>query len=126
LYKTLIAILILTACSNKEDNIDNVRYLKDLGYTQLLCDQISYQKSDDESIDIWAKVKPIDPSLSMILARCSNNNCNYEEISRRFIPATAICQKFVITGDGHTPVYNDDSTTLIFNIERYWLWKTKN
>lgn len=112
-------MLTLTACHEQDTNLDNVSHLKELGYKKLICNQISYQKSEDESINIWAKVKPVNPSLSMLLARCSDNKCSYEEISRSFIPATAICQKFVITDNGHTPVYNDNSTTLIFNVERY-------
>lgn len=119
MYKIVIVLLVLTACQAKDTHLDNVVHLKNLGYKKLFCDQISYQKSEDESINIWAKVKPIDPNISMLLARCLDDKCVYEEIPRNFIPATAICQRFVITGDGHTPLYDDKSTALIFNVERY-------
>ena len=89
-------LLALTACQEIDTHSDNVTHLQDLGYKKLICDQISYQKSENESIDIWAKVKPIDPSISMLLARCLDNKCVYEEIPRNFIPATAICQRFII------------------------------
>ena len=77
------------------------------------------QKSEDESIDIWTKVKPINSDISMLLARCLDNKCTYEEISKNIIPAIAVCQRFVITERGHEPFYDDNSTTLIFNVERY-------
>ena len=119
MYKALITLLILTACQENNMDTDNISYLKDIGYKKLVCDQISYQKSEDESIDIWAKVKPIDPDVSMLLARCLNNKCSYEEISKNIIPAVAVCQRFVITENGHEPLYDDNSTALIFNVERY-------
>ena len=119
MYKALITFLILTACQENDTYTDNVSHLQEIGYKKLFCDQISYQKSEDESIDIWTKVKPINPNISMLLARCLDNECTYEEISKNIIPAIAVCQRFVITESGHEPFYDDNSTALIFNVERY-------
>jgi hypothetical protein len=122
LYKVISLIISFSfvACENVQKPISNIEFLKDSGYKSFYCTNISYYKSDNEFIGIWETVEPIDESLSMLIARCENNRCTYEEVSGNLIPAIVYCQRFFIdqTNNHHTPEYSEESIVLTYNVKK--------
>jgi len=122
LYKVISLIISISfvACENVQKPASNVEFLKSVGYENFYCTNISYYKSEDEFIGIWETIKPVDDNLSMLIARCKNDKCEYEEVARNLIPAIVYCQRFFIneSGNYHTPEYDEESIVLTYNITK--------
>tara|TARA_Y100001954_G_C15531012_1_gene464149 strand:- start:328 stop:684 length:357 start_codon:yes stop_codon:yes gene_type:complete len=112
----IILLLLLVGCG-ANDTV-RVKDLKSLGYKEFYCNKIEYNDhkadiAEDPHYKIYGFAEKDNPNISLISARCfDNESCEYEIIESKEIT----CQKFIITSDNLIPFW-DEHTVLIYNLK---------
>lgn len=114
----LFVLLLFYGCQNKKDL--SMADLKRIGYKLIYCDSIDYydSKSDiaeDPFFKIYSQIEINNPKLSILAARCFNENyCIYELINNNEI----VCQKYTVVSKGEFIKTWDEHKVLVFNTKK--------
>lgn len=110
---SLTAVLLCFSCEASQKPIDETKYLKDIGYKNVYCDKI--QSVNENVIEIYTLIEPISYNKHMIIARCRQKNCEYEDIPFFDVPKKFVCLSYYLNKENNL----DEQTILSYNIEKF-------
>tara|TARA_B100001057_G_scaffold440643_1_gene474684 strand:- start:434 stop:814 length:381 start_codon:yes stop_codon:yes gene_type:complete len=114
----LSTLILFSGCQNKKEI--SISGLEKIGYKPIYCDKVDYydSKSDageDPFFKIYSQLEIDNPKLSILAARCFNENyCMYELINNNEI----VCQKYFVHNKGEFFKMWDEHKVLVFNTKK--------
>lgn len=112
------SLLLFSGCQNKKN--PSMSDLKKIGYQVTYCNDIEYYDSkadlsEDPFYKIYKKLEIDDPSLSILAARCfDEDTCIYELIENNEV----VCQKYTIRNDNDLDKAWVEHDVLVFNTKK--------
>jgi hypothetical protein len=116
--KKLLLLLLLLGCDNFQKASTNIGHLKSLGYNNFNCSKLNYVEDEISYYKFSEYILPIDENLEMLIARCVNNQCEYEFVPNKNIPSDLICQIYY-NDLNNTSEYHRDQIIMTFNIKKF-------
>ena len=114
----LSSLLLYSGCQNKKT--PSMSDLESIGYQITYCDNIEYHDAkadiaEDPFYKIFKNVEVDDPELSILAARCFNENtCIYELVEDNEV----VCQKYIVSSKEDFIKTWDDHKVLVFNMKK--------
>lgn len=113
--KTVITASFLTlGCEAPQKAIDEVSHLKELGYVNFNCDKL--ESNSPNIINVYTYVEPQETEKHMLVARCKDFKCRFEEISNSSVPQKFVCLSHDLSKDY---MYREDELILTYNVDKF-------
>ena len=113
--KTIITASFLTlGCEAPQKVIDEVSHLKELGYVDFNCDKL--ESNSPNVINVYTYVEPQETEKHMLVARCKDFECSFEEITNSSVPQNFVRLSHVFS---KAYVYREDELILTYNVDKF-------
>lgn len=110
----LTASILTYACEAQQKIIDEVSLLKDLGYIKFNCDKL--ESNSLNVINVYTYVEPQEINKYMLVARCTDLKCKFEEINNDNVPQKFVCLSHDLSKDY---MYKEEEIILTYNVNKF-------
>ena len=110
----ITASFLVFGCEAPQKVIDEVSHLKELGYIDFSCDKL--ESNTPNIINVYTYVKPQVSGKYMLVARCNDFKCKFEEINNSNVPQKFVCLSHDLSKEF---MIKEDEAILTYNVDKF-------